>query len=84
MTYSYTPQGVCSRMISFELDDDCRLHNVRFMGGCNGNAQAISRLCEGMDAQKAADLLSGIRCGMKPTSCPDRLSAAIKQALDEF
>ena len=30
MTYTYTPHGVCSRQINFELDDDCKVRNVKF------------------------------------------------------
>lgn len=57
--------------------------NVRFTGGCSGNTQGVARLVEGMTAQEAVKRLSGIRCGMKPSSCPDQLAAAIQKALDE-
>lgn len=82
MTCSYTPSGVCSRKIEFELTDG-KLHNIRFTGGCNGNAQGLARLAEGMDAEEAARRLEGIKCGFKPTSCPDQLSRAIRKALEE-
>ena len=57
--------------------------NVEVLGGCSGNLQGISRLVVGMPAREVVEKLRGIRCGMKPTSCPDQLSIALKQALAE-
>ena len=82
MTFSYRPSGVCSTMIDLELEDGI-IQSVRFTGGCNGNLQGISRLVEGMGAQDAIEKLQGIRCGGKPTSCPDQLSRALAAALAE-
>lgn len=82
MTYTHRNQGTCSRSVSFDLENGI-LKNVRFEGGCNGNLQGIARLVEGMDAAEAAKKLSGIRCGFKPTSCPDQLAQAIGAALKE-
>ena len=79
-SYTYTPQGVCSRKIDYDLDDEGRIHNLRFEGGCNGNLKAIGRLLEGMDAGKAADILIGNECGMKGTSCADQLARALRSA----
>lgn len=79
MKYQYRTRGTCSSQITFELEDG-KLKNVEFFGGCHGNLQGISRLVEGMDAEKAAETLSGIRCGMKDTSCPDQLARAIRTA----
>ena len=79
-SYSYTPQGVCSRQITFDMEDG-KLHNVKFEGGCPGNLLAIGKLLEGQDAAKAADLLKGNACGTKGTSCTDQLSVAIREAL---
>ncbi len=80
MTYTYKTSGTCSSRIDFTLEDG-RLRNVVFTGGCNGNLQGIGRLVEGMPAEEAASRLSGIRCGFKPTSCPDQLARAIREAL---
>lgn len=80
MNYEYTPRGVCSRKIDFEIEDGI-IRSVRFTGGCSGNTQGISALIEGMPAAEAAERLEGIRCGMKATSCPDQLAKAIKAAL---
>lgn len=79
MTYEYIPRGVCSRRILVELDGST-VRAVRFEGGCNGNTQGISRLVVGMDVDEAISRLSGIRCGMKPTSCPDQLAKALTEA----
>ena len=82
MTYTYRPKGVCSGQITFEIDDEGRLHHVQFYGGCNGNGQGLARLAEGALATEVRDRLRGVRCGMRSTSCPDQLSLAIEQALN--
>ena len=71
MEFTYTPHGVCSRQILLELDGN-KVSNVRFIGGCSGNTQGIARLAEGMDVDELISRLQGIRCGSKPTSCPDQ------------
>ena len=80
MQFSYQPSGVCSRGITFELEDG-KVHNVRFYGGCAGNTAGISALVEGMTPQEVEKRLSGIRCGFMPTSCPDQLAKALRQAM---
>ena len=75
----YKTQGVCSREISFEVNDN-KLTNVQFFGGCSGNTQGLSRLIEGMDVDEAIQRLDGIHCGPRPTSCPDQLARALKQS----
>ena len=67
----YKTSGVCSSAISFEIDDQGKVHDVKFQGGCSGNTQGVARLVEGMDAKEAISRMEGIRCGFKPTSCPD-------------
>ena len=76
----YATKGTCSREIDFEVVDG-KLHNVGFVGGCNGNLQGIGRLVEGMEIHEAIARLSGIKCGMKNTSCPDQLASALKEYL---
>ena len=78
----YAPQGVCARLMKFEVED-CKLHNLRVLGGCNGNLQGIGKLTEGMELQEIVSRLEGIRCGAKATSCPDQLAKALKQYLEE-
>ena len=77
---SFTPQGVCSRKIDFDIDDDNKIHNLTFIGGCNGNLKAIGRLVEGQDATAMADLLRGNDCAGRGTSCADQFAMAIDQA----
>lgn len=76
----YTPSGVCSRSIDFELENGI-VKNVRFTGGCSGNTQGVAALIQGMPAEEAIRRLKGIRCGYKPTSCPDQLAKALEAAL---
>ena len=78
--FTYYPQGVCSKQIDFEITDG-KLHNVRFVGGCNGNLKAIGRLVEGANAAQIADLRRGNDCGGRGTSCADQLSKAVDKAL---
>ncbi|XCP85422.1 TIGR03905 family TSCPD domain-containing protein [Roseburia hominis] len=77
----YKPHGVCSRSIHVDVDSEGFIHNVSFLGGCNGNLQGISRLIEGMKAEEAISRLEGIRCGNKATSCPDQLAHALREAI---
>ena len=81
-TYTYTPQHVCSREIRFGLEDG-KVHNLRFVGGCDGNLKAIGKLLEGHDAAEAIRLLKGNDCGGRGTSCADQLALALEAALEE-
>lgn len=76
----YKTRGTCSQMINLELDGDV-IKSVEFVGGCSGNTQGIAKLVVGMKAGDAIERLEGIRCGFKPTSCPDQLAQALRQAL---
>ena len=77
----YMTKGVCSRSIDFDVVDN-KVTNVKFEGGCSGNTQGVAALVEGMDAAEAVKRLEGIRCGFRPTSCPDQLAKALKGALN--
>ena len=79
MQYEYKTKGTCSQRIIFEINDGI-VENVQFLGGCNGNLQGISRLVEGMEVNAVIERIEGIRCGFKPTSCPDQLAKALKEA----
>ena len=81
MKHSYTTSGTCARQINFEIDENGNLHNVSFVGGCNGNLKAIGKLVEGANAEMIAEKLSGNQCGPRPTSCADQLARAIKEVL---
>lgn len=75
---TYFPKSVCSRKIEIDVEDN-KITKVKFEGGCAGNTQGVSRLLIGMTPNEAIERLSGIRCGFKPTSCPDQLAQALKQ-----
>jgi len=83
MHYDCKVRGVCSRMVSFDLDENNVVSNVEFMGGCNGNLKGIAILAEGRTAEELVDLLEGVRCGFKPTSCPDQFANALRNILEE-
>ena len=83
MELDYRTRGTCSSSIHVELDGR-KIKRVVFTGGCNGNLQGISRLVEGMDIDEVIARMRGIRCGMKPTSCPDQLARALEQAKAEL
>ena len=80
MTYTYRPQGVCSQLMEVEVEDG-KIRRVEVVGGCSGNLQGISRLVVGMDVEEAISRMEGIRCGYKPTSCPDQLAKALKACI---
>lgn len=82
MTHSYKTRGTCSRQIDFELDNGI-IKNVSFFGGCNGNLKGIGALVEGRPAQEVIELLKGMKCGFKNTSCPDQLALALEKALND-
>ena len=81
-TISYQPKGVCSRHMEIDVEDGV-IQAVRVVGGCNGNLQGISSLLVGMTTDEAIRRMEDIRCGVKPTSCPDQLAKALKTAIKE-
>ena len=82
MKITYRPRGVCSRLMEIEVEDN-KIVSVNVTGGCDGNLKGISRLVEGMDVDEVIRRMQGIRCGGKPTSCPDQLSIALSQYRQE-
>ena len=79
MHYEYKTQGTCSARILFDVEEG-KVHNVQFIGGCNGNLKGIGALVEGMDMDEVIARIEGVKCGMKSTSCPDQLAQALKAA----
>ena len=77
MKHEFIPQGVCSRHISFDIEDG-KVHNAQFVSGCDGNLKAICKLIEGMKAEQVVNT-----CGFRPTSCAVQLSIALREALAE-
>lgn len=82
MEHTYTTRGTCSRQITFELDGN-RVKNIRFVGGCDGNLKAVSKLADGMTVEQIESMLRGNTCGPRPTSCADQLAIAVQQAYDK-
>lgn len=81
-TFSYKTRGVCSREIIISIDDDT-IESVKYIGGCSGNTQGVAALIKGMKIGDAISRLSGIKCGLRPTSCPDQLAEALKKYISE-
>ena len=82
MTIDYKTKGTCSSRMRIEVEDGV-VRDIQITGGCDGNLQGLSRLVTGMKVEDVISRLEGIRCGFKPTSCPDQLAAALEQALAE-
>lgn len=78
MTYTYKTKGTCSTNIELEVEDGI-VRNIAFWGGCNGILQGLSRLVAGMPVKEVISRLEGIRCGGRPTSCPDQLCKALHE-----
>ena len=79
MKGSFKPQGVCSTLIEYEIEND-KIKNLKVTNGCNGNLQGISKLCIGRDVDEVINTLKGIKCGFKSTSCPDQIAKALIEA----
>lgn len=82
MQYTYNTTGVCARQVSFDLTNGI-VRGISFYGGCSGNQQGVAHLAEGMNVDEVITRLKGIRCGGKPTSCPDQLAKALIAAKEQ-
>lgn len=80
--YEYKTQGVCAQKIDFDIEGNL-IRNVVFTGGCNGNLKAIAALVEGKQADEIAQILTGIRCGGRQTSCADQFARAIREICEK-
>lgn len=83
MKYEYKTSGVCSKKITFELDENNKINNLHFTNGCEGNLKALGIILEGMSAKKVIKLLEGNKCGARQTSCADQLTKALRLALEK-
>lgn len=83
MSFTYYPKGVCSQKMQIELAEDHTIQDLRIIGGCHGNLQAVRALCLGQKAENVIQTLQGIHCGPKSTSCPDQLSKALTLAIEQ-
>ena len=83
MQYQYVTSGTCSELILFDIDENTVVTNIKFIGGCNGNLKAVSKLVDGWTAQQIAGKLLGNECGFKGTSCADQLAKAVLEAAEK-
>ena len=82
MKFTYSPRGVCARNFAFDVEDGV-LRSIEISGGCHGNLQGIASLLKDMPVNEIIARLKGIRCGMKPTSCPDQIAQALTLYLEQ-
>ena len=83
MHKTYKTVGTCSKERNFDIEDN-KIHNVSFIGGCNGNLKAVSSLVEGQDIDTVIKRLKGITCNSKQTSCGDQLATALQEVKNEL
>lgn len=83
-TYTYRNRGVCSRSVTYSVDEDGCVHNAYFIGGCSGTGQGLCALVEGMHVSEVIDRLEGIDCGGRGTSCPDQFAQALIEQFPEL
>lgn len=82
MEYKYKTSGTCSAVISFDINDNI-ITNIKFLGGCPGNLNAISKLLDGQTVEYIEEKLAGNLCGNRGTSCADQLAKAVRKAYEE-
>ena len=81
MKFTFSPKGVCSTKITFDIDENI-ITNIEFTGGCNGNLKAVSKLVNGMTVDEIEEKLAGNICGWRDTSCADQLAKAVRAAVE--
>lgn len=80
-SFTYYPQGVCSRQFDIVVSDDGVVESVSIFGGCHGNTQAVAALVKGRPAREVISILRGIDCRGKGTSCPDQIARALEEVV---
>ena len=83
MEYRYTPEGVCSMQMIFEIENNI-IKKLKIVGGCPGNTVGVSKLVEGRNIDEVIEMLKGIPCGIKGTSCPDQVARALEEYKKEM
>lgn len=83
MEYKYTPEGVCSMQMIFEIENNI-IKKLKIVGGCPGNTVGVSKLVEGRNIDEVIEMLKGITCGIKGTSCPDQVARALEEYKKEM
>ena len=82
MKYKYKTSSVCSSEINFDIEGNV-ITNISFVGGCNGNLKALSKVLDGYTVEEIENKLKGNTCGFRQTSCADQLARAVRKAFDE-
>ena len=83
MEYRYEPEGVCSYEMIFEIENNI-IKKLKIVGGCPGNTVGVSKLVEGRNIDEVIEMLKGIPCGIKGTSCPDQVARALEEYKKEM
>ena len=83
MEYRYMPKGVCSMQMIFEIENNI-IKKLKIVGGCPGNTVGVSKLVEGRNIDEVIEMLKGIQCGIKGTSCPDQIARALEEYKKEM
>ncbi len=78
----YNGGRVCSRAVSFDFDDNGKVQNVQFDGGCPGNTTGVAALANGRTPEELISLLKGVKCRGNE-SCPNELAVALEEFLEE-
>ncbi len=73
----FIPENVCSKQIEFKIENNI-VTKVKFQSGCPGNLEGIEKLVQDLPIDHIISKLKGIKCGSKPTSCPDQLATALE------
>lgn len=82
MNYTYIPKGVCSKKMSFLIENNI-IKDIEVLGGCPGNSLGIKSLIMGKNIDEVITSLKGIKCGFKNTSCPDQIATALERFKEE-
>lgn len=82
MEYRYIPKGVCSSELIFEIEGDV-VKSLKIVGGCPGNTVGVSKLIQNRKIKEIIDMLKGIPCGFKGTSCPDQIARALEEYIGQ-
>ena len=78
MEYIYIPKGVCSMQMIFDIENNV-IKSLKIIGGCPGNTIGVSRLVVGKTVDEVIEMLKGIPCGARGTSCPDQVAVALEE-----
>ena len=83
MRYAYTPHGVCSMQMIFDIDGDI-INDLQIIGGCPGNTVGVAQLIKGKNIDDVIKILKGILCGQRGTSCPDQIAKALEEYKEKY